>query len=67
MERLAAASNTVPGKPVTVSMKNGRTTTDCIVVPEDGDLCRARRGDAPSAGAVSRASGRSSDQDSDLR
>ena len=33
MERLAAASNTVPGKPV-----NGRTTTDCIVVPEDGDL-----------------------------
>lgn len=28
----------VPGKPVTVSMKNGRTTTDCIVVPEDGDL-----------------------------
>lgn len=38
MECLAAASNTVPGKPVTVSMKNGRTTTDCIVVPEDGDL-----------------------------
>ena len=38
MERLASASNTVPGKPVTVSMKNGRTTTDCIVVPEDGDL-----------------------------
>ena len=38
MERLAAASNTVPGKSVTGYMKNGRTTTDCIVVPEDGDL-----------------------------
>ena len=38
MARLTAPPNTAPGKPVTVSMKNGRTTTDCIVVPEDGDL-----------------------------